>query len=96
MTKNKLFIFSFFFWLTCVDAQTRESDRLLQQSFETVYSNPDEAVKIARHVIKSAQNAEQKAKAYLLSAEAHYVKGMYDQSLADAFEARNLSAEKKG
>ena len=79
-----------------MDAQTRESDRLLQQSFETVYSNPDEAVKIARHVIKSAQNAEQKAKAYLLSAEAHYVKGMYDQSLADAFEARNLSAEKKG
>ncbi len=80
---------------TLVFSQTRESDRLLQQSFETVYSNPDEAIKVAQHLIKSSEDLNQKADAFLLSALAHYTKGEYDLSLTDAFEARNLSSRQK-
>lgn len=78
-----------------VFSQTRESDRLLQQSFETVYSNPDESLKVAQHLIKSSEDSHQKAEAYLLSATANYTKGNYEQALTDAFEARNRSAGKK-
>ncbi|SMC32279.1 helix-turn-helix domain-containing protein [Moheibacter sediminis] len=79
-----------------VFSQTTESGRLLQQAFETVYSNPEEALKVAQHIIKSPENNHQKAEAFLLSSQAHYAKGNYDQSLSDAFEARNLSVGKKG
>lgn len=78
-----------------VFSQTTESERLLQQGFENVYSNPDEALKVAQHLIKSPENNRQKAEAFLLSSRANYAKGNYDQSLSDAFEARNLSVGKK-
>lgn len=78
-----------------VFSQTRESDRLLQQSFETVDANPDEAIKVAQHLIKSSEDSNQKAEAHLLSATANYTKGNYDLALTDAFEARNLSEGKR-
>lgn len=78
-----------------VFSQTRESDRLLQQSFETVHTNPDEALKVSQHLIKSSEDSHQKADAFLLSATANYTKGNYDQALTDAFEARNISNGKK-
>lgn len=79
-----------------VFAQTTESDRLLQQSFETVHSNPDDALKVAQHLIKTSEDSHQKSEAYLLNSLANYTKGNYDQSLNDAFEARNLSTGKRG
>lgn len=78
-----------------VFSQTRESDRLLQQSFETVDANPDEALKVAQHLIKSSEDTHQKAEANLLSATANYTKGNYDLALTDAFEARNFSEGKR-
>ena len=94
MKGKHLFIIIFFIGYSFAFGQARESDRLLQQSFETVHTHPNEAVQIARYLIKTASSPEQKAKAYLLSAKAHYTKGAYDQSLSDAFEARNLSFKK--
>lgn len=81
----------FLFSYTLVFGQIRESDRLLQQSFETVYTNPDESIKVAEHLIKSTGDINQRAEAYLLSALGNYTKGAYDQSLEDAFDARSLS-----
>lgn len=79
-----------------VFSQTTESGRLLQQAFESVDSNPDEALKVAQHLIKSPENNQQKAEAFLLSSRAHYAKGNYDQSLSDAFEAKNIPTSRKG
>lgn len=98
MKKNKFLILYFLgFWLmgSMVFSQTTESDRLLQQSFQTVDVNPDEAIKVAQHLIKSSEDSNQKAQAYLLSATANYTKGNYDLALTDAFEARNLSEGKR-
>ena len=98
MKKNKFFILCVLgFWLigSMVFSQTRESDRLLQQSFQTVETNPDEALKVAQHLIKSSEDVHQKAEAHLLSATANYTKGNYDLALTDAFEVRNLSDGKR-
>lgn len=98
MQKSKFFILWILIFLvsgSLVFSQTTESGRLLQQAFENVDSNPDEALKVAQYLIKSPENNHQKAEAFLLSARANYSKGNYDQSLSDAFEARNLSVSKK-
>lgn len=98
MQKNKFFILwvsIFLFSGSLVFSQTTESGRLLQQAFESVDSNPDEALKVAQHLIKSPENNQQKAEAFLLSSHANYTKGNYDLALSDAFEARNLSVGKR-
>lgn len=98
MQKAKFFILWMSIFLvsgSLVFSQTTESGRLLQQAFENADSNPDEAIKVAQHLIKSPENNLQKAQAFLLSSQAHYTKGNYDQSLSDAFEARKLSVGKK-
>jgi len=98
MKKTTSFIFYFIIFSLFgfpVFSQTTESGRLLHQAFESVETNPVEALKIAQHIIKSSEKEKQKAEAYLLSAEANYVQGNYDQSLTDAFEARNFSNEKE-
>lgn len=99
MQKSKFFILWISIFLvssSLVFSQTTESGRLLQQAFENVDSNPDEALKVAQHLIKTSDGTHQKSEAYLLNALANYTKGNYDQSLNDAFEARNLSTGKKG
>lgn len=95
MDLGKFTVLTFFLCVSVVFSQTKETDRLLQQSFETVYSNPDESLKVSQHVLKNTSVNSQKAKAFLLSSVAHYTKGEYDQALSDAFEAKNLSSEKK-
>lgn len=91
--KKRIFLLICFLLFHAISfSQIIESDRLLEQSFDKVFSEPDEVLKVAQH-FKKTKDSNQKANAFLLSALAHYSKGAYDQSLINAFEAKNIASE---
>ncbi len=53
---------------------------------ELIYSNPDEAIKIAQHLLKTNKNAQEKTVTKLLLAKSYLVKGDYNQSILNAFD----------
>jgi AraC-like DNA-binding protein len=56
---------------------------------ELVFSNPDEAIKIADHILNISQKLEESAMANLLLAKSHLVKGDYVKALIYAFDDIN-------
>lgn len=91
--KERFFLLLYFLlFYTISFSQIIESDRLLEQSFDKVFTEPDEVLKIAQH-FKKTKDSNNRANAFLLSAMAHYSKGTYDQSLINAFEAKDIASE---
>jgi AraC-like DNA-binding protein len=76
-----------------VFSQSTESEKLLLQANEMVFWNPQEAQKIASHILKQAQNEKEKSQAFYMSALSNYVMGKYDEALTDAFSSKNLDSQ---
>lgn len=71
-----------------VVAQTHlKQETLLDESEELVYSNPNDALKVGLHLLKSATSNYDRAKLNLLIAQIYKVKGDYSNSLVFLFEA---------
>lgn len=90
MKKEVLFVIAIIYG-SLVFSQTTETERLLQNAFETVASNPDESLSVASYLLKSSEYSDKKSEAHLLNALANYTKGRYDDALTHAFRARHLS-----
>lgn len=56
---------------------------------ELVYSNPDEAIKIAEHILKTNHKFQDKAIANLLLSKSYFIKGNYNKVLDYAFDDIN-------
>lgn len=75
----------------CMFFSFAQQNDLSQKAQELVYSNPEESLKIANHLLKTSQNAEEKAVAYLLIAKSHLIKGNYEEVITNIFDENNLS-----
>lgn len=64
-----------------------QNEELLEKANQLVYSNPDEALKIAEHLLKISAISNEKASLHLLIAESYVVKGNYNNAITSVFEA---------
>ncbi|MDR6967266.1 YesN/AraC family two-component response regulator [Flavobacterium arsenatis] len=64
-----------------------QNEELLEKANQLVYSNPDEALKIAEHLLKISAIGTEKASLHLLVAESYVVKGNYNNAITSVFEA---------
>ncbi len=88
------FLFLYLFLACLVFGQT-ESDKLLEQAHEIVYSDPLEAKRISDHILKIGKNEKTIADAYYVQAVSFYVMGQYGKALEYAFSSKN-KAQSKG
>ncbi|MDN3493095.1 helix-turn-helix domain-containing protein [Winogradskyella bathintestinalis] len=71
-------------------SHSQEND-LIIKARELVYSDPDESIKIAKHLLNTSQHSQQKVLSNILISEAQIVKGNYHQAVIYAFDKHNLS-----
>jgi len=69
---------------------SQENDLIIKAQ-ELVYSNPDESLKIAEHLLNTSQDLEQIVASNLLIARTQIIKGDYHESVIHAFDKNNLS-----
>ncbi|MBU2928614.1 helix-turn-helix domain-containing protein [Winogradskyella psychrotolerans] len=67
-----------------------QDNKLITKAQELVFSNPDESLKIAEHILTTSQKPEHIANSNLLIAKAQIVKGDYNEAVIHAFDKNNL------
>ncbi|MEZ4855693.1 MAG: helix-turn-helix domain-containing protein [Gelidibacter sp.] len=60
---------------------------MFKKATELVYSNPDEAIKIGEHILKSTSKIDAKAPINLMISKSYLAKGDYNQAITFAFES---------
>lgn len=89
-----LFIFTWIASSDTVMAQAVSKQQLLfNESEEMVYSKPDEALKVAQHLLKNANSGKENAKINLLLAKIYEAKGDYNNALIYLYEANKGVAD---
>ncbi|UUC44316.1 helix-turn-helix domain-containing protein [Flavobacterium cerinum] len=89
-----LFIFTWIVSSDTVMAQAVSKQQLLfNESEELVYSKPDEALKVAQHLLKNAGSGKENAKINLLLAKIYEAKGDYNNALTYLYEANKGVAD---
>lgn len=68
-----------------------QNEELVEKASQLIYSNPNEAIKIGEHLLKSCSNASEKAAMNFLLAESYEVKGNYNNAINAVFEAGKYS-----
>ncbi|REG87521.1 helix-turn-helix domain-containing protein [Winogradskyella sediminis] len=66
-----------------------QEHNLIIKAQELVYSDPDESIKIAEHILNTSEDPEQIAISNLLIAKAQIVKGDYNKAVIFAFDKTN-------
>ncbi len=64
-----------------------QNEELTGKASQLIYSDPDEAIKISQHLLKSSFNDPEKAMLNLLIAESYNVKGNYNNAVISVYEA---------
>ena len=67
---------------------SQEND-LTVKAEELIYSNPDEAIKIAEHILKNSKNPDTKALINLILGKSYLAKGDYNQAALSIFDEAN-------
>ncbi|MBV7269631.1 hypothetical protein, partial [Winogradskyella luteola] len=75
--------------LLCSKSIYPQQDNLITRAKELVYSNPDESIKIADHILNISHQPEESAIANLLLSKGYLVKGDYNNALLHAFDEIN-------
>lgn len=89
-----VFVFSVVFLSTTADAQNISDEPLLfKESQGLMYNNPDEALKIALHLLSKSTSESEKSEINFLVAEIYKVKGDYSNALTYLFEAGNKNVD---
>lgn len=89
--------FIFFTLLLCICGTSLfaqilpQNKELVKKASQLIYSNPDEALKIGEHLLKSCTSNSEKATMNLLLAESYQVKGNYNSAINAVFEAGKYS-----
>lgn len=66
-----------------------QQDNLALRAEELVYSNPDEAIKIAEHILSNNQKLEEVAIANSILVKSFFIKGDYNKAVVYAFDEKN-------
>src|SRR5690606_24521840 len=66
-----------------------QQNDLVLKAEELIYSNPDEAIKIANHILNTDQEPEESAIVNLLLTKSYLVKGDYNNAIIYAFNDTN-------
>ncbi len=64
---------------------------MLANAETVLYAQPEEAIKIANHVLQNSKNANQLIQANLLNTTAYYLKGEFEKAVKAGVEAKVLS-----
>lgn len=80
-----LSILLFALWCTC--AMYSQQVELTKKAKDLIYTNPDEAVKIGEHIIKTLDSKVKMAPVNLLIAKSYYAKGDYNNAIKFVFTA---------
>ncbi|RSK39850.1 helix-turn-helix domain-containing protein [Mangrovimonas spongiae] len=70
-----------------------QQNDLYTKAEELVSTNPDEAIKISEHILKTALTSRKKALANVLLAQSYIVKGDYNKAITYAFDEHNFMEE---
>ena len=70
-----------------------QQDDLAIKALELIYSNPDEAIKIAEHIHNNSQENQAKIEASLIMGESYLVKGDFDNAAKNIFISENQFSE---
>lgn len=62
-----------------------QNNQLLEKAEELIYSNPDEAIKISEHIIKSAQDAQTRNHINFILSKSYLVKGDFNNAAIPIF-----------
>lgn len=69
-------------------AYAQQNDLILRAE-ALVYSNPDESIKITQHILRTTEDAQEKAVLNLIIAKSFLVKGDYNNAISNAFKETN-------
>lgn len=75
--------------LFCFQFTFSQQNNLLLKAKELVYANPDEAIKISKHVIKTEENIQEIVKANILLANSYWVKSDYKNVIVYLYKKEN-------
>ncbi len=64
---------------------------MLENAEKIQYSQPEESIKIADHILKNSSNTNQLIKANLLNTSAYYIKGEFENAVKAGVEAKILA-----
>ncbi|WP_338731724.1 helix-turn-helix domain-containing protein [Mangrovimonas cancribranchiae] len=74
------------------NAYSQQSD-LYTKAEELVSTNPDEAIKVSEHILKTALTPQKKALANILLAKSYLIKGDYNKAITYVFDEYNFVEE---
>ena len=66
-----------------------QDDNLVSRASKLIYSNPDEAIKIGIHILRTTEDIEEKILSNLIVANSYLIKGDYNNSIAYIFDPLN-------
>ncbi len=64
---------------------------MLQEAESILYTQPQESLKIAEHLIQNSKDTPQRIQAYLLSAGSYYAMGEFDNAIKANIDAKKLA-----
>jgi len=86
------YIFLIFIVSIGASAQDDGDYRDMLANAETIlYTQPEESLKIADHVLKNAKNSKQRIQAYLLNMAVYYIKGEFENAVKAGVQAKILA-----
>ncbi|WP_165586752.1 helix-turn-helix domain-containing protein [Neotamlana sedimentorum] len=77
--------------LFCVSSVFSQENDLLNKAQELIYSNPDEAIKIAEHALKNTVHISDKAQLNVILGKSYFTKGSYNKAANAIFKVHNSS-----
>lgn len=90
--RNLLNLPLLFFLVVFASSQDdRDYKGMLSNAEEVLYTQPDEAIKIADLVLQNSKNTNQLAQAHLLNITAYYIEGEFENAVNAAVEAKVLA-----
>ncbi|WP_055444039.1 helix-turn-helix domain-containing protein [Lacinutrix himadriensis] len=89
---NKTLVITIISFLLSISFYSQENDLALK-SEELIYSNPDEAIKIASHILNTSPKLQERVVANLLLSKSYLVKGDCNNATIHAFDNSNQLEE---
>jgi AraC-like DNA-binding protein len=88
-----LFLIIILIFITAVASAQNDGDykEMLENAESILYTQPEESIKIADHVLQNSNNANQRINAHLLNTTAYYIKGEFENAVKAGVEAKILA-----
>lgn len=90
--RTRFYIYLIFLFSVIASAQNHGDYTEMLENAETVlFTQPEEAIKIANHILKNSSNTNQLIQANVLNTSAYYIKGEFENAVKAGVEAKILA-----